>query len=42
MQDLLGAANMNAKIQTVEPMEVAKATLPSLNECTFAEIFNPF
>jgi len=41
MQDLLGAANIDAKIQIVEAVEVAKATLPSLNKCTFADIFNP-
>jgi len=42
MQDLLGAANIKPKIQIVEAMDVAKATLPSLNECTFADILKPF
>ena len=41
MQDLLGAANIDAKIQIVAAVEFVKATLPSLNECTFADIFNP-
>ena len=41
MQDLLGAANIDAKIQIVKAVEVAKATLPSLNKCTFADSFNP-
>jgi hypothetical protein len=40
MQDLLGAANIDAKIQIMEAVEVAKATLPSLNKCTFADVYS--